>query len=717
MSNPDTPPGAVREIILDPILRSRGFRGIIRALNTGTSLYLISIVSISTSIFFLRETLQLLTKNNQDIRTEIEKFLQQRPDTEIHQPETPGILSFTLNHPPPSAPSTKETKARAQAKQIELAFKSTLETPAQSKDATRQFIKQLLPHSLPEALRRTVETDLEQYLAPCPPPCTISVIPCPPPLPPSTATDFDLTVPGCDAFPEVRTQLFVPAVFNNCHSNKKCSHQHSCLENANPDQPDCFPTQIYEAARLSRALDIFLQAFTPPTCDFQNEESTLVSAYFLTPGGVVRYWNCLRSPGTPSVTSISRQVAYASYIYRLTPQSSPADYETDIYLDPDGFGPIRTRCTRINFPHPETTHSLGVLCFDFTVSLTEILKPLIQSNVISVDTAEFTMPDAGNDLIITNHWTFEANPEQTGDIPPSPSRKRSSNQTRNTFEQNLAHTLNTLHSKTKYTPALLRDLNTSVISLSSKDGKETDGHFLVPGGWGDNGLTRRMLVVRPSITLLRNANFYIFLTILSFTLWIGILYWGNRWNRRTSTNELVVQLLRRLEIGILLIDKDGSIMAANDEAENILKTFLPQLNTSRLRIDEGFRQIRLSSEPEIYVKDLILPTVIPAEEVKKAIHGRDTKQREIRQEKLTTKQYDDIREKRLRGHPVTFYARLTNKPNKDRWIKITTAPVIIQRTGAEDLTTSLSVFELVTTNEVHLVRLLDFSIQPSHGNI
>lgn len=187
-----------------------------------------------------------------------------------------------------------------------------------------------------------------------------------------------------------------------------------------------------------------------------------------------------------------------------------------------------------------------------------------------------------------------------------------------------------------------------------------------------------MLILRPAVSNLKGAKQLMCLTGVLFLLWVCLLWRGNTLARRMSENELVVQLLRKLGVGLLLLDEDGLIMAANDKAENVLCMFLPHLNIWRLRMDEGFRQERQPSDPTVRVSELIFPRVVV--------------EREGALERI---EYRSLWDQRLRGRPAVFYARMRNRPADKTWVKITAAPVVIKRRGRKTLTTSLSAMDPV----------------------
>ncbi|WP_123784078.1 PAS domain-containing protein [Corallococcus macrosporus] len=717
MSNQEDTPDDLKQIALDPRMRSRFIRNIRRIFNTGAALYLTSLPVLILAAFCAREALGQLLQNRRDMYQEIEGHLRRHPDTENHLPDDPGILTFALA---PALPTTARSTAQEQAKKIKTTFESiiTNNPPSQTTPpAPQTYLNQLSPSTLSAAQHKELNSKLENHFKELErqfnrdqhstrTTTTVSVIPCPQPISPENPNTTDSTPPGCDALTQVRTLLFVPSEFNDCRNNNGCSLTSRCPDKIEPRKQSCFPEHIYKSATRSQSLDFVLQILTSPTCEFKTDEESLVSAYFTTPEGIVRQWNCSFAPNTPPIPGNHNHPTHASYIRRLSNKANSNEYWTDIYIDSNGFGLIRTQCFRIDCSPKEGNRTLGVLCFDFTIPIRQILEPLTHSKIITIDEAKVIMPDAGDDLSVTDYWNFEVYPDTERRDTFKLQRTSAPTHIRSSFEKDLADTFNAIRQQLGSTPMTINKFHTSIVSLTSKDGTGNDGHFLIPGGWSDDGRSRAMLIVRPSISPLRSVKFLMAILASSSAIWMSIIRRANKWNKRISENELVVQLLRKLDIGIVLIDEDGLIMAANDAAENIIGMYLPRLNTWRLRITEGFRQERLPSDPMVRVADLIDPSVVMADAVAEARLSSEADQ--IRTAVRSTS-YRTVWHQRLQGQPSTFYALMKDRPKhetKQTWVKITAAPVIIYKPGKKILTTSLSAFEPVTRHEEQLLKIL-----------
>ncbi|GEL72844.1 hypothetical protein [Myxococcus virescens] len=704
--------------MLDPRMRWRIVRSARRIISTSSALYLLALVFMTTSAVCARESVSQVFQNLKDINFEIDNHLRYHPDVDKHEPDDPGILSFTFDAAQVSPDRESTARARGLARRIEDAFSSVVqdmvaaEDPGCSNGSPLPRSVKLLGKSLPDTMNPKQSTQWEEALSEqicnyrkCP--YADSIRYCPeekhPPRPDTFASD----PLGCDLTPELKTRLFVPTTLDNCLSEQVCTPQHKCSDKRKcqkkPKCPDilnpndkcganCFSCRSHEAATISRPLDIVIHAFANQQCEFAEDESSLTSVYFTTPEGIIRQWSCTPAPGPPAI-HFSEFAAQASYVRRLFKPTTMSDYETDIYLDSNGFGPIRTRCVRIEKPHAQQL--LGVLCFDFTVSLNQFLEPLIRSNVIAIDEARVIMPDAGDDITVTGHWTFVV--PETQLIPIHMARKKvaSDEATRGSFEQDLQHTFDQITSREDNASTTLRRFERSVTQLSSvaDPARLHDGRYLIPGGWSADGRSRKLLIVRPAVTTLRGAKVFGGVAVAFFLLTLLTVWRGSYWTRRMSENELVVELLRKLGIGIMLVDEDGMVMAANDAAEDIVRLFLPRLNTWRLRINEGFRQKRLPSDPAVRMADFIDPDVILAQDMSKV-------------------PYKDVWEQRLRGQPATFYARMKKHNGNPNWVKVTAAPVVIKRAGKKTRTTSLSVVESIPSINAPLLGKLNNIMPP-----
>ncbi|WP_426751637.1 hypothetical protein [Myxococcus sp. Y35] len=708
MNEPETPSAGLQDVMLDPRMRWRIVRSARRIISTSAALYLVSLFFLVITVICIREALSQLLQNMEAIDFEIENHLRYHPDVVNDQPDDPGILSFTFDAAQVSPDKDAAVRARQLARRIEGAFaamaKDMLATDDPGCDnpdgglpkSVQQFDRELPDTTVPQQRQQWKATLRDQICNYRCAPYAKSVKHCPVEDTPPRPDEFMFGTPGCDLTIELRTQLFVPATLDNCRSDHECTAQCECSDatRSGDDGAECFSPRTHETAALSRPLDVVLQAFANQQCDFSDDESSLVAVYFTTPEGIIRQWSCTPAPGARTI-HVAEFAAQASYVRRLFRRATVGDYETDIYLDSTGFGPIRTRCVRIEKPRARNPLLMGVLCFDFTVSLNRFLDPLIRSNIIAVDEARAIMPDAGEDITVAGYWTFDAPGTQLVTDHKKRVKVAANRPIWEAFEKDLQHTFDQLLAREDNASTVLRRVERSITQLASVANTSFphDGRYLLPGGWSDDGRSRKLLIVRPAVATFRGAKAFGGAAIASFLLMFLTVWRGNRWTRRMSENELAIELLRKLGVGIMLLDEDGMVMAANDAAEDVVSLFLPQLNTWRLRINEGFRQKRLPSDPAVQVANIIEPDVVLAEEKKKV-------------------PYKEIWEQRLRGQPATFYARTKKRNGKSNWIKVTAAPVVFKRAGKKKHTTSLSIVEPVSETNVKLLQGLDKIVSP-----
>lgn len=675
---------------VDPLLRSRAGRFLRRLTHTGMALYLISSVVLAATALCWREAVAQIWRNRAAMSSEIESFIRGHPDMGI-RPNQWGAVAFALGAASRDQGQEGMSEARRKAQQIERAFAAAVVDMApDAPDApdggslVHQVIRQELHDAHQTATLSRWEAQLsndisafsENYqsakpLSPTLYRCDADALPSDDPhIPP-------ISIPVCEREGGRLTRLYAPALCGEFAKNAT----HTCKD------PSCCHRKVESAAALSRPLEVLLEAFMGGTCPGNAWNESLVSVHFTSPNGFFREWVC--DPAyVPNNNGFFKAPLTASYFRRLHQERSTREYETDVYLDSIGFGPVRTRCLRVTTSASTPSGVEGILCFDFTVPISQLLGPLATSSIVQVDVAKVVLPDAEGEVDVSHYWTLKV-----------PWRARAKgfvrewltpagDSVRSEFEMALHQALSDLEPGMEDLREVRNRLTQEVVPLPRAAGgsQADDGRFVLPAGWDDGGRSRMLVILRPANASLQGAKLLLVVGVVGIILWVLLLWRGNRLSKRLAENQLVAQLLQKLGLGLVLLDENGGVMAANDAAENTLQMYLPRLNTWRLRIDKGFRQERQPSDPDVRVATLIEEDVV-----------NDSPRVRVK--------YRDVWERRLRGRPAVFFAKLRKQAPRPGWLKITAAPVVLKQRRRKTLTTSLSVLEVV--EDVQLLRDLN----------
>lgn len=411
--------------------------------------------------------------------------------------------------------------------------------------------------------------------------------------------------------------------------------------------------RVMRAYWLSRLMDSSLGLVIPDVCQVsETEDYAFVQAYFISPDNLLRIWQCKTEsrvslhlfPWTRTWTSVS-------YFQALL-KSEKSYYDTASYIDYGGFGLIRTRCERV--VHEGTL--LGVACADYKVPNHFFNQTLANSRLLRVDQL---------DGVITEHDRFTLASVSTWQLAEDGTvarHKKGDEERHRALVDAFNQQLSGEKARTgKGSEALLRALGQRISLLSLVEGSSS---FFVPLGIASDRRIKGLLVTPqveyPDVW----GAALVCLVCLGCSALLVVM--GQTRARREGEAETVTDLLKNLEVGILIVNEHEEVEAANDRAEDILGVLLPKIG--RLQVDRGLRPQLLLGEEGVQQRflDLIEPHIVRVDS-----WGRPRERAERYQ--------DTIPELRRDNDSSTYYAKLRMGLNTTRWIRISAAPITLMR--------------------------------------
>jgi PAS domain-containing protein len=429
-------------------------------------------------------------------------------------------------------------------------------------------------------------------------------------------------------------------------------------------KPISVKPRVQQAYWLSRLMDAALLPVVPSLCPADDKEAyAFVQAYFISPDNLIRLWQCKPdSKVSPNLFPSTRQWASASYFQELIQSASPR-YDTAAYFDYGGLGLIRTRCERIVRPPPRDSEEeeilMGIVCADYTVPLASFSEALGKSQLLKVERFEATLAEGARFLPATvSHWPLAAD-------------RGASRQSKTEEEGRDKALIAALNKKLdevqvgreRDTDVLIRALGQQVTRLSLEQVDEEPASFLIPLKVSEHriqGLLTTPRVQYPDVW----EPFLLMLFSLGTSLFLVVA--GQTRARREGESETITNLLKNLEVGIVIVNEDEMIEAANDRSEDILGVLLPKLG--RLRLGRGLSPQALADEEGVQLNFLDL---IDSHIVRVDARGELWDRAEPYQDIITKQRRDN--------DSSTYYARLRLGLYAGHWVRISASPIILTR--------------------------------------
>ncbi len=389
--------------------------------------------------------------------------------------------------------------------------------------------------------------------------------------------------------------------------------------------------RIRNAFQVSRLLDTTLRTLVPHPCSAEDPETAhFVQAYFINPDSMLRIWQCRE----PTETEFpSTKLWAAAHYFEVFYRTNSRQYISPAYIDFGGFGIIRTKC----IPVEPKGKFLGVLCADFTVTLEQVLKSVVSASLMSVEKLQAVTTETG---------LFNAESIDARLVQMAPDRIN----TEVTLEGKertaaIAFGLNAVRQKDSF------DTYTrSIVPLSVN----SDAAFLVPMRQVRSGF--HALLLTPNVRTPQGAAVAGVATLLLLLAAIFVALWGQARARNALESTTIAALLRNLDVGVIVTDHNDNIEGANDAAEETIGLPLPKIGNLRVSATAE-KGVQLGG-----FRDIIEPRVVVA--------GPDG------EPATQAVDYESALPKtRTESFSSTYYARLQDGPNKERWIRVSAASI------------------------------------------
>ncbi|RKH47135.1 hypothetical protein [Corallococcus sicarius] len=457
--------------------------------------------------------------------------------------------------------------------------------------------------------------------------------------------DFGPMLCEQEAWSQKLTQLFIPSLEN--------------LSAGAPLQEVRVKRRLQRAYWLSRLMDDALLPFIPETCPAASTEAyAFVQAYFVSPDNLIRIWQCQKdSKVSPELFERTRQWSAASYFQALL-KSEASEFNSAAYFDYGGLGLIRTRCQSITQPFsPEghgQDHLLGIICADYTVPLTSFSEDLARSRLLEVQQVSATLSQEGR----FTSGSVSHRPLQGPQAGPSP--EVSSHAT-----AALVSALNAKLVEKEGSGARGRDLLIKALGqqVSRLDLDQETSAFFIPLKVEAQQI--QGLLTTPRIQY-PDAQIPFLITLFCLVSSMALVVTGQARARLEGEAATITQLLRNLEVGIIIVNEHERVEAANDRAEDVLGLLLPKLG--KLRLGRGLQTRALMDEAGVQVDYL---EIIDTHIVRVDEHGRPWNKAEP---------YQDVIPAQRRDHDSsTYYARLRMGLYANQWVCISASPITLKR--------------------------------------
>ncbi len=406
----------------------------------------------------------------------------------------------------------------------------------------------------------------------------------------------------------------------------------------------------FRVARSVRASRLLVPALEVAGYDLlhaaeSHEGYRLVQAYFVGPDDVLRIWQPTRT-GSPYPNQFPRTRHWLAGHYSLHIVEGEREANSPAYVDYGGHGVIASQCRSVLGPplrETQTPELLGVVCADTSVPESAIARHLKDGRLVS---AAWVAVHFGASGVVASDGV------QTRDLAEVAGDKATTPPEDSTLAEKLRQALGRWQPQGP--PALA--LSRQVTPLLWSDGPT---RFFIPTGRSGDAV--QGFLVWPEIEYPREVRWLFGGFALSTLLALILGTMGTVRARTRSEGDLIANLLRGLQSGVLVVDERDFVEAANTRAEHVLGVPLP-------RFGPGFDLARGTSGASLddpYIAGWRISDLI-----------EDDIWEVIDDERLQENKFGQrIPELRREGLSSIYYAKLRVGVNKDKWVRFLAGPV------------------------------------------